>query len=270
MPPPPHTKPENVLKRAQELIAVGQSAAALSTLYEHVTSKRTRNSPIAQLEPVMLQFIELCVDTRKGKLAKDGLYQFRNTCINSSVSTIELVLRKFLSLSEQRVVEAQAKADQVQSTLESGSSGANVDDLEATETPESILLSTVSGEQSKDRTDRAIVTPWLKFLWETFRTVLEILKNNARLEIMYQAVALQAFGFCQQYTRKTEFRRLCELLRNHLSTFFESVSLKVAYICNRQRCQVQQPATCAQPQRPGHSAATSRYSVPAAQRSSGA
>lgn len=77
-------------------------------------------------------------------------------------------------------------------------------------------MSTVSGEQSRDRTDRAIVTPWLKFLWETYRTVLDIFKNNARLEVMYQTTTHQAFQFCQRYTRKTEFRRLCELLRNHL------------------------------------------------------
>lgn len=88
--------------------------------------------------------------------------------------------------------------------------------MEASETPESILLSTVSGEQSKDRTDRAVVTPWLKFLWETYRTVLDIFKNNSRLEIMYQSTAHQAFLFCSKYQRKTEFRRLCELLRNHL------------------------------------------------------
>ncbi|MBE7181434.1 MAG: PCI domain-containing protein, partial [Terriglobus roseus] len=64
--------------------------------------------------------------------------------------------------------------------------------------------------------DRAIVTPWLKFLWETYRTVLDIFKNNARLEVMYQTTAHQAFQFCSKYARKTEFRRLCELLRNHL------------------------------------------------------
>lgn len=113
---------------------------------------------------------------------------------------------------------AQAKADEVQSTLETTAATASIDDLEASETPESILLSTVSGEVSRDRTDRAIVTPWLKFLWETYRTVLDILRNNARLEIMYQSTAMQAFEFCQKYTRKTEFRRLCELLRNHVQT----------------------------------------------------
>jgi translation initiation factor 3 subunit A len=206
MPPPPHTRPENVLKRAQELIGVGQQQAALSILHEHVTSKRTRNSTIIALEPVMLLFVELCVDLKKGKAAKDGLYNYKNTSQNTNVATIELVFRKFIDLAEGKVKEAQSKADEV-------SGGApdtdvqldNVGDLEAMETPESILLSTVSGEQSRDRTDRAIVTPWLKFLWETYRTVLDIFKNNARLEVMYQ-----------KYTRKTEFRRLCELLRNHL------------------------------------------------------
>lgn len=121
-----------------------------------------------------------------------------------------------MTLAENKVKEAQNKAEEIQSSLEPTASRDNVEDLEAIETPESILLSTVSGEQSKDRTDRAIVTPWLKFLWETYRTVLEILKNNARLEVMYQQTANLAFVFCQDFTRKTEFRRLCELLRNHV------------------------------------------------------
>lgn len=121
-----------------------------------------------------------------------------------------------IELAEEKVTEAQAKADEVQSTQTQGATSDNVEDLEASETPESILLSTVSGEQSRDRTDRAIVTPWLKFLWEVYRMVLDIFKNNARLEIMYQTTAHQAFQFCSKYARKTEFRRLCELLRNHL------------------------------------------------------
>ncbi|XDG00821.1 hypothetical protein ABKA04_000436 [Annulohypoxylon sp. FPYF3050] len=217
MPPPPHQKPENVLKRGQELIGVNQAPAALNLLHDHITSKRSRNVPIVSLEPVMLLLVELSVEQKKGKLAKDALYSYKNIAQNTNISTIELVLKKFIELAAEKVTEAQKRADELQSSIEATAT-ASIDDLEATETPESILLATVSGEQSRDRTERAVVTPWLKFLWEAYRTVLDILRNNARLEILYQSTAMQAFDFCLKYQRKTEFRRLCELLRNHVQT----------------------------------------------------
>ncbi|RYO75709.1 hypothetical protein DL766_010036 [Monosporascus sp. MC13-8B] len=217
MPPPPHQKPENVLKRAHELIGVNQAPAALNLLHDHITSKRSRNVPIVSLEPVMLLLVELSVEQKKGKLAKDALYSYKNIAQNTNIGTIELVLKKFIELAAEKVTAAQQKADELQSTIEATATS-SIDDLEATETPESILLATVSGEQSRDRTERAVVTPWLKFLWEAYRTVLDILRNNARLEILYQSTATQAFDFCQKYQRKTEFRRLCELLRNHVQT----------------------------------------------------
>lgn len=80
----------DISQRAQELIAVEQPQAALNVLHEHVTSKRSRSSPIASLEPVMLLFVELCVDLRKGKSAKDGLYQYKNIAQNTNVGTIEV------------------------------------------------------------------------------------------------------------------------------------------------------------------------------------
>ncbi|KAL5598843.1 hypothetical protein BROUX41_003829 [Berkeleyomyces rouxiae] len=220
MPPPPHQKPENVLKRANELIGVNQAPAALTLLHEHITSKRSRNVAITSLEPVMLLLVDLSVEQKKGKLAKDALYSYKNMSQNTNIATIELVLKRFIELAVAKVTSAQAKADEIQLSIDANATSgeANIDDLEATETPESIMLATVSGEQSRDRTDRAIVTPWLKFLWEAYRTVLDILRNNARLETLYQSTAAQAFDFCLKYSRKTEFRRLCELLRNHVQT----------------------------------------------------
>jgi translation initiation factor 3 subunit A len=147
---------------------------------------------------------------RKGKTAKEGLHQYKNMQQNTNVPTIEAVIKHFIFLSEEKVAHAQANAEKI--ALDA------IEDLEATETPESIILSTVSGEASKDRTDREVVTPWLKFLWEAYRTALDILRNNSRLELLYQIVAAQAFSFCLKYTRKTEFRRLCDLLRQHLAT----------------------------------------------------
>ncbi|KAJ1553321.1 eukaryotic translation initiation factor 3 subunit A, partial [Cladochytrium tenue] len=214
--PPQHLEPlrEVVLIRVDtachELIAVSQQTAALELLHDIMMSKRSRSTPLTTLEPVMLKFIELTVVLKKGKVAKEGLHQYKNISQNITVTSIEAVMKKFIELSEKKVEEAQKKANQINMD--------SVEDLEATETPESIILSTVSGDVSKDRTDREVVTPWLKFLWEAYRTALDILRNNARLEILYQSIAGQAFKFCLKYARKTEFRRLCELLRQHLST----------------------------------------------------
>ena len=38
----------------------------------------------------MLRFVELCVNLRKGKMAKEGLYQFKNIAQNTNVSSIEV------------------------------------------------------------------------------------------------------------------------------------------------------------------------------------
>ncbi|MBA0687420.1 hypothetical protein Goari_014963 [Gossypium aridum] len=96
----------------------------------------------------MFKYVELCVDMRKGRFAKDGLIQYRIVCQQVNVSSLE----------------------------EAGS----------------IMLSYVSGEKAKDRSDRELVTPWFKFLWEAYRTVLEILRNNSKLEALYATCRLHA------------------------------------------------------------------------------
>ena len=186
------TKPETILKQAEGLVSVGQSHAALQSFTEMFSSKRFRTTPLASLEPIMIRFVELCVEMRKGRVAKEGLMQYKNTAQNTSVGSIEVVIQKFVSLADTKLQEAQEKAEKA-----AADAAADVDDLEATETPESILLGAVSGDQNRDRTDRALVTPWLKFLWESYRTALETLKNNARLQVIYHVCPVSFYHhFC--------------------------------------------------------------------------
>ena len=65
----PFSKPEAVLKQAEGLVSVGQSHAALQALTELFIVKRFGSTPIASLEPIMIRFVELCVDMRKGRTA---------------------------------------------------------------------------------------------------------------------------------------------------------------------------------------------------------
>ncbi|CAO2821885.1 unnamed protein product, partial [Amaranthus hypochondriacus] len=202
-------KPENALKRAEELINVGQKQDALQALHDVITSKRYRawQKP---LEKIMFKYIDLCVDMRKGRYAKDGLIQYRIVCQQVNVSSLEDVIKHFMHLSTERAEVARNQAQALEEALD-------VEDLEADKRPEDLMLSYVSGEKGKDRSDRELVTPWFKFLWETYRTVLEILRNNSKLESLYAMTAHRAFQFCKQFKRTTEFRRLCEIIRNHLS-----------------------------------------------------
>ncbi|KAK1584348.1 hypothetical protein Q3G72_032220 [Acer saccharum] len=201
-------KPEAALNQAEALINVGQKQDALQVLHDLITSKRHRAWQ-KTLEKIMFRYVDLCVDMRRGKFAKDGLIQYRIVCQQVNVSSLEEVIKHFMQLSTEKAEQARSQAQALEEALD-------VDDLEADKRPEDLMLSYVSGEKGKDRSDRELVTPWFKFLWETYRTVLEILRNNSKLEALYAMTAHRAFQFCKQYKRTTEFRRLCEIIRNHL------------------------------------------------------
>jgi len=203
-----YTKPENALKRADELLFVGQKNAALQALHDVITSKRHRTWQ-KSLEQVMMKFVELCVESRKGRLAKEGLIQYRIVCQQVNVSSLEDVIKHLLKL-------ATAKAEAARAASAAASDLSGVEDLDAENTPENLMLGYVSAEKGRDRADRELVTPSFKFLWETYRSVLEILRNNSKLEALYAMTAMRAFQFCKEYQRTTEFRRLAEMLRNHL------------------------------------------------------
>ncbi|KAF8396847.1 hypothetical protein HHK36_018482 [Tetracentron sinense] len=201
--------PLSLMSSTIELINVGQKQAALQALHDLITSKRYRAWQ-KTLERIMFKYVELCVDMRRGRFAKDGLIQYRIVCQQVNVSSLEEVIKHFMHLSTERAEQARSQAQALEEALD-------VDDLEADKRPDDLMLSYVSGEKGKDRSDRELVTPWFKFLWETYRTVLEILRNNSKLEALYAMTAHRAFQFCKQYKRTTEFRRLCEIIRNHLA-----------------------------------------------------
>ncbi|CAG2202678.1 EIF3A [Mytilus edulis] len=171
-------RPENALKRANEFIDVGKKQRALDALYDVIKSKKHRTWQKIH-EPIMEKYLQLCVELRKSHIAKEGLYQYKNICQQVNIKSLEDVVRKYINLAEFKTEEARQESHQVV---------VDIDDLEQPDTPESLLLK-----------------------------CLDLLRNNSRVERLYQDIAQQAFKFCFKYGRKTEFRKLCDNLRTHLS-----------------------------------------------------
>ncbi|KAG9160131.1 hypothetical protein Leryth_015016 [Lithospermum erythrorhizon] len=177
-------KPENALKRAEELINVGQKEEALKALHGVIVSRRHR-AWTKTLERIMFKHIELCVDMRKGRIAKEGLIQYRMVCQQVNVNSLEEIIKHYMHLHCSRA------CSQMQCALDDA---LDVDDLEADKKPEDLMLS--YAEKGKD---------YLKF------------HEQLQIENLYAMAAHRAFQFCKEYKRTTEFRRLCEIIRNHLA-----------------------------------------------------
>ncbi|XP_064465879.1 eukaryotic translation initiation factor 3 subunit A-like [Ornithodoros turicata] len=215
-------RPENALKRAREFIDVGKKHRALDALYDVIKSRKHRTWQKVH-EPIMQQYLELCVELKKSHVAKEGLFQYRNICQQVNIKSLEDVVRGYLDLAEEKTEAAREESQQAV---------VDIDDLDNVQTPESLLLSAVSSEDTQDRTDRVVLTPWVKFLWESYRQCLELLRNNSRVERLYHDIAQQAFKFCLKYNRKTEFRKLCDHLRTHLGHIHRHQSQQTAVNLN--------------------------------------
>lgn len=191
-----------------EFIDVGKPARALDTLQEVFRNKKwTYTWSESVIEPIMFKYLDLCVELKKSHIAKEGLFQYRNMFQLVNVGSLENVIRGYLKMAEDRTEAAQQQSSQAV---------LDIDDLDDLATPESILMSAVCGEDAQDRSDRTILLPWVKFLWESYCQCLELLRVNTHCEALYHDIARMAFSFCLKYNRKMEFRKLCEKLRKHL------------------------------------------------------
>ncbi len=183
-PPPPHTT---------DLIEGGQSKIAFQELQSIIST--ARNSKTRQwsevLEDVALKCVSLAVQLRTSSEAKQTLLFYKSICGNDHPESLDKVLKHYVELSENA-----AKSTQAQIDTES------LKDLDS-EVPENILMSEISGVDMKDRKDREIMTPLIRFLWETYRTVLDMVKisPSKELQIRYHVCCLLLVFACLFFVR---------------------------------------------------------------------
>ena len=233
-------KPENALRRAEELNEINQPAAALTLLHEILSSRRHKTWSTTY-EKIIIFYLDLCLQLGKAREAKDGLHQYRNLSQSQAPGSLEGVIRHLIEKSEKKCKDAKEAADKgempkptideptsVEESKETAAAADDGEDLIYDGNPQSILLSTMSTDPEKAQRETAILFPALKFLWEVYRAVLDILKSNSKLERLYHGVAVSALRFCAEYKRRVEFRRLCDMMRMHLGNLTKYGGVNVA------------------------------------------
>lgn len=195
----------------------------------------------------MITYIDTCLSLNKPREAKDGLHQYRNLAQSQAPGSLENVIRYMIEKSEERCKEAKEIVDSgkgLENVTGSNEAEALVDPagaptdspsanvpslvmdeedeedehLPTADTANMILLSTMTSNPQQNQIESTLLLPRIKFLWEVYRAVLDILKSNSKLEHLYHDTAVKALDFCMVYKRRIEFRRICDLLRMHLQT----------------------------------------------------
>jgi translation initiation factor 3 subunit A len=103
-------RPENALKRADELQLVGQKLSALQQLHDVVTSKKHRTWS-KTYEEIMFKLIDLCVEMKKRNHAKEALMQYRNMCQQVNINSLEEVIKYYLNKATEKAEEARQQAE---------------------------------------------------------------------------------------------------------------------------------------------------------------
>lgn len=151
----------------------------------------------------MLYHIQFSLKHEKHYYLKDGLTAYRNITQSSNVSSLETVLKYYLETVEKSFSQA----------IKSVSNHSDfMKEIEDEENPEDVFLNTL--ENKIDSLKEDVSRKW-KLLMEAYRIELELIYRNKKLEEMYSTVAKKAMKMCKKYSKKADFKRLCEVIRLH-------------------------------------------------------
>lgn len=206
-------KADSMLIRIEELVNLGQSEAALETLSSFLAQKRTRYLNPVAVEPVVTRLITLATDLHKGRAIREALVRFKRAYYDNpeGLKTLSAIVKKFVDDFMKALEEKESTAPEEKKEDETREIVS--DDV----TPFSVMyaaskkkpVNTV--ESSEDE-----LSPLINFAWESYRSILDILCNNTYLEPAYSQVSQRCLSFVAKFNKKDQFRRLNELLRNHL------------------------------------------------------
>lgn len=83
-------------------------------------------------------------------------------------------------------------------------------DFESEESPEELIYISAGG---KEKSERDEIKSLLRLKWECYKSIIETVKTNKKLEELWSSVIQESLKLCQQYKRRIELHRFVEQMR---------------------------------------------------------
>ena len=199
------TQADQLLANVNDLIKQDKKEESLDHIATFLSQKKSKHWSHS-LEQLMKQHIEFALEYDKHNYIKEGLTQFRNITQTSNVSSLETILKYYLETVEKKFDD---------SIKDVGDPAKYLKMIEEEDNPEDLYLNVQDNNLDISKKDK-VRKNW-RVLIDAFRTELEQIYRNKKLEEVYCSFGKRAFAKCLKNKKTMEFKRLSDVVKSHLS-----------------------------------------------------
>ena len=198
------TSIEDLLLKVTDLEGVDDEKA-LSMVNEYLKSpkKKTWSKSMGEL---MKKYIEIIIYQNQIKYFKEALIFCRSLTQANYIEQFEGLIRHAKEILLEKYKESSEKYKDSKIAHRS-----LIDEEKEDEFNEEYY-------DSPNAIDEELFLKDQKFMWEAYKTLLDLTKTNSKLFSLYALILKDCFSFCGENQRNHEFKALCDSLRNHLFT----------------------------------------------------
>ena len=198
------TNAEDLLQKITDLEGIDDNKAlTLVNDYMKSSKKKTWSKSMDEL---MKKFIEIIIDQNQIKYFKEALTFCRSLTQANYIKQFEGIVKnaKDLLLEKRKTSSEKYKDFKISNR--------------------SLIEEEKEGEfeeyfsDSPNAIDEELFLTEQKFIWEAYKTLLDLTKTNSKLFNLYAQILKDCFTFCGENQRNHEFKALCDSVRNHLYT----------------------------------------------------
>lgn len=202
-----------------EYISLGKEKNAFILLHEFITTGKKRGQWAIVYEKIMNLYINLAIKLQNFILIRDGLNQYRYMAQLANINSLENILLFYRDKMEALFQEKLSKYNEGKLI--------EMEDIDNEDSPENLFLMSID---LKGKCEREEIRSHMKNLWDAYKTIIEIVRTNNKLEDLLMTTSEKIFAFCEKFRRTVEFKRFSESMRFYVGKLYKNLTMYPDYL----------------------------------------